>query len=234
MYSLPQGAPWNSAAVAAPHPQPNAPTGSKTTTSNASYTAQPSSAVTAKSSIVKPVDALPTNRAASVGGNHPNWPGASYGVSMPANYAHSENQYDGHVTRRSNFNQARSVSTAAHAGNGHFQPAYYPVVGAQAAAYGAMVPAMDWNMHHNGQIISDQAKRMPPFPMEAEDGRPKVAYPIGGPGMGCRMCLVFPRVTLYPCEHNVCAECATRFMNFSTGMYCSCGTVGFCPYTSEV
>lgn len=45
----------------------------------------------------------------------------------------------------------------------------------------------------------------------------------GGPAMGCRMCALAPRLMLFPCEHNVCSECGSRFVTASGGMYCSCG-----------
>lgn len=108
-----------------------------------------------------------------------------------------------------------------------FQTSFFPLFGPPGTRQGFIMPA-DWALNPHGFLISENARRINALALEvdnSEQGRRLAAGGQGGPAVGCRMCAMSPRLMLLPCEHTVCAECGSRFMTSSGGMYCSCGEV---------
>lgn len=108
-----------------------------------------------------------------------------------------------------------------------FQTSFFPLFGPPGTRQGFIMPG-DWTINPNGFLISENARRLNAMALEvdqAELHRRVSSERKDGPAMGCRMCALVPRLMLFPCEHNVCSECGSRFVTASGGMYCSCGEV---------
>jgi len=108
-----------------------------------------------------------------------------------------------------------------------FQTSFFPLFGPPGTRQGFIMPG-DWTINPNGFLISENTRRLNAMSLEvdqAELHRRVSSERKGGPAMGCRMCALAPRLMLFPCEHNVCSECGSRFVTASGGMYCSCGEV---------
>ena len=109
-----------------------------------------------------------------------------------------------------------------------FKTSFFPLFGPPGTRQGFIMPG-DWTINSSGFLISENARRMNAMAAAEADKvelhRRASSERPGGPAAGCRMCAVFPRVMLFPCEHRVCSECGSRFMTASGGMYCSCGEV---------